>query len=36
MAPWMLLQADELVRWAAEVDEYADFMLTGFEPDGQG
>jgi hypothetical protein len=32
MQPWMLLQAQELDRWAAEMDEYADFMRAGFEP----
>jgi hypothetical protein len=26
MAPWMLLQAGELMRWAAEMDEYAHFI----------
>jgi hypothetical protein len=36
MEPWMLLQAQELDRWAAEMDEYANFMLSGFEPESRG
>ena len=33
MAPWMLLQAEELQRWAAAMDEFANFMTAGFEPE---
>ena len=36
MSPWMLLLADELARWAAEMDEYANFMMAGFDPGSQG
>ena len=36
MEPWMLPQAKALDRWAAEMDEYADFMLSGFEPESRG
>jgi hypothetical protein len=32
LAPWMRVIADELDRWAAEMDEYADFMNADFEP----
>jgi hypothetical protein len=36
MEPWTLLQAKELDRWAAEMDAYANFMMSGFEPESQG
>jgi hypothetical protein len=36
MTPWMLLQAEELDRWAAEMDEHANIMLTGIEPESRG
>jgi hypothetical protein len=32
MARWMRVFAHELDRWAAEMDECADFLKAGFEP----